>query len=122
VTTRRSAWGLDHDHGDWRDRAACRGEDPELWFADGHGPGWPPSAEEVRAKAICSGCPVAAACLSWALTHAAQAKHGVWGGMSAAERDAVLRRRHRIGDPVITRALRDTRVWYAVQQTREVPA
>jgi WhiB family transcriptional regulator, redox-sensing transcriptional regulator len=67
---------------DWRDRVACRGADPELFFPqadDGTG-----RAAVAKAKAICAGCPVADQCLQFAL--ASPEKHGTWGGLSERER------------------------------------
>jgi WhiB family redox-sensing transcriptional regulator len=46
---------------------------------------------EMRAKAVCAGCPVVESCLRWAL--AAREPYGVWGGTSAEEREAMLARR-----------------------------
>lgn len=70
---------------DWRHRAACRNEDPELFFPVGNtGPAllWIEDA-----KRICNQrCPVRDACLLWALDHA---EFGVYGGMSEDERKAL---------------------------------
>jgi WhiB family transcriptional regulator, redox-sensing transcriptional regulator len=67
---------------DWRDRAACRHADPELFFpisTDG------PSLDQTRhAKRVCAGCPVRAACLAWALAHPGTS--GIWGGTTEDER------------------------------------
>lgn len=67
---------------DWRDNAACRDADPELFFPDGD-----IRAARVQVKAaklICSGCPVSTTCLSWAL--ASGHEHGIWGGLTEDER------------------------------------
>jgi WhiB family redox-sensing transcriptional regulator len=67
---------------DWRQLAACRHADPELFFpvsASG------PSLDQVaQAKAICAGCLVRQQCLAFAL-HTRQ-DHGIWGGTSEEER------------------------------------
>ena len=67
---------------DWRQMAAYRHADPELFFpvsASG------PSLDQVtQAKAICAGCPVRRHCLGFALD--TRQDHGVWGGMSEEER------------------------------------
>jgi WhiB family transcriptional regulator, redox-sensing transcriptional regulator len=67
---------------DWRQLAACRHSDPELFFpvsASGS------SLDQVtQAKAICAGCPVRRQCLGFALD--TRQDHGVWGGMSEQER------------------------------------
>jgi hypothetical protein len=72
---------------DWRDAAACRDEDAELFFPVGATPA--ANAQTRHAKVICSGCPVLQACGAWAL--ATRQAFGVWGGMSEAERRGLLR-------------------------------
>jgi WhiB family redox-sensing transcriptional regulator len=70
----------------WRQRAACRGVDPDIFY--------PVSDEEaVDAKAICAACPVQRACLEWALAH--RESDGVWGGATERERRRIIRRRRR---------------------------
>jgi WhiB family redox-sensing transcriptional regulator len=78
---------------DWRHRAACRDEDPELFFPVGTS--GPALLQITDAKAVCRRCPVSAECLNWALTSGQDA--GVWGGMSEDERRAVKRRSARTG-------------------------
>jgi len=80
------ASGLDAD---WRDDAACRDSDPELFFPDGDVRS--ARAQVKTAKLICRGCPVAVACLSWALASGQEA--GIWGGLTEEERH----RLHRLG-------------------------
>ena len=72
---------------DWRHRAICRDEDPELFFPVGTS--GPALLQIAEAKAVCRRCPVMSDCLSWAL-HSGQ-DAGVWGGMSEDERRAVKR-------------------------------
>jgi len=72
---------------DWRDNAACRDADPELFFADGDIRS--ALADVKTAKLICRACPVSATCLSWALASGQEA--GIWGGLTEDER----RRLHR---------------------------
>ena len=72
----------------WRDRAACLGQDPELFFPDGNT--GPALVQTEEAKAVCSRCEVAETCLKWALESGQEA--GVWGGMSEGERRALKRR------------------------------
>ncbi|WP_042370529.1 WhiB family transcriptional regulator [Streptacidiphilus neutrinimicus] len=73
---------------DWRHRAACQHEDPELFFPIGETGLALLQIED--AKAVCRRCPVMDSCLQWALT--ARQADGVWGGMSESERAAMLRR------------------------------
>jgi len=74
---------------DWRHRAICRDEDPELFFPVGHS--GPALRQIAEAKSVCRRCPVVGECLAWALNSGQD--HGVWGGMSEDERRA-LKRRH----------------------------
>jgi WhiB family transcriptional regulator, redox-sensing transcriptional regulator len=65
----------------WRARGACRDADPETFFPDPAGPA-------DAAVAFCKNCPVAGACLAWALE--AGDCHGVWGATTARERRPML--------------------------------
>jgi len=76
---------------DWRDRAACRTEDPELFFPIGNT--GPALLQIEQAKAVCFGCPVRDECLEWALDTGPLM--GVWGGTSELDRRALQRRRAR---------------------------
>jgi WhiB family redox-sensing transcriptional regulator len=70
----------------WRQRAACRGLDPEVFF--------PASDEEAEeARAICAMCPVRQACLEHALAH--REREGVWGGCTERERRRIVRQRRK---------------------------
>lgn len=75
---------------DWRDRALCRGEDPELWFPVGSS--GPALLQTAKAKAVCYRCPVRHECLAWALGAGRDAQAGVWGGASEDERRELKRR------------------------------
>jgi WhiB family transcriptional regulator, redox-sensing transcriptional regulator len=66
---------------DWRDYAACRDADPDLFFPLGTSGASLPQIEE--AKQICRTCPVCAPCLRWALKNG---DAGVWGGTTEDER------------------------------------
>ena len=77
----------DDSHPGWRDDAACRDADPDLFFPDGDARS--ARAKVKMAKLICRSCPVSTTCLSWAL--ATGQEHGIWGGLTEDER----RTRHR---------------------------
>jgi WhiB family transcriptional regulator, redox-sensing transcriptional regulator len=79
----------DPEHGSWRDSAACRHHDPDLFFPIGTTGG--AIAEIEQAQAICAGCPVQAACLSYAL--ASHQQYGIWGGLDEDQRRQLRRRR-----------------------------
>lgn len=68
----------------WRDEAACSDTDPDVFFPDD---GDVAGAE--RAKAVCGGCPVAGACLSYALE--TNQVEGIWGGATKGERRKLRR-------------------------------
>jgi WhiB family redox-sensing transcriptional regulator len=76
----------------WRDRALCLNEDPELFF---------PSSEHrssrqlEEAKAVCAACPVRRDCLQSAVKIGVA--HGVWGGLSELELRSLNRRLSRAG-------------------------
>jgi WhiB family transcriptional regulator, redox-sensing transcriptional regulator len=70
----------------WRQRAACRGIDPEVFY--------PTSDEEAdEAKRICAQCPVREPCLEYALAH--REREGVWGGATERERRRLIRQRRK---------------------------
>lgn len=63
------------DSPDWRQHAACRGHDPDLWFPSSG----PRSAIiTAQAQAICAGCPVQQACRQYADQRGDV--YGIWGG------------------------------------------
>ncbi len=73
---------------DWRHNAACRDEDPELFFPVGTT--GPAILQTAMAKAVCYRCPVSGDCLTLALTMGLN--EGVYGGRSEDERRALKRR------------------------------
>ncbi|MEU2786244.1 MULTISPECIES: WhiB family transcriptional regulator [unclassified Streptomyces] len=73
---------------DWRDHAACRHEDPDLFYPIGTS--GPTLMQTEEAKAVCRRCSVREACLRWALDM--DQFTGVWGGTSEAERRALRER------------------------------
>lgn len=73
---------------DWRDAAACRNYNPELFFPVGNTGSALLQIEE--AKAVCYRCPAIEWCLRWALDTGQES--GVWGGLSEDERRALKRR------------------------------
>jgi WhiB family transcriptional regulator, redox-sensing transcriptional regulator len=75
----------------WWELAACRSEDPELFFpiaSTGSG-----QTDVVRAKAVCARCPIRQPCLDYAID--SRQAHGVWGGTSEEERQKIAARRRR---------------------------
>ncbi len=76
---------------DWRHRALCRDEDPELFFPIGTT--GPALVQIEQAKAVCQRCPVAEPCLEFAME--TNQKYGIWGGLTDKERASLKRRRAR---------------------------
>ena len=72
---------------DWRHLAACRDEDPALFFPIGSS--GPAMRQIKQAKAVCRGCPVTDERLNWALESGQDS--GVWGGRSEKERRKIRR-------------------------------
>lgn len=60
----------------WQDHALCAGAGLDLFFPDG--------TDTQRAKSFCNVCPVWAECLAYAIDR--EEAHGVWGGLTSAER------------------------------------
>lgn len=74
---------------EWQQLAACRGEDPDLFFP---GPGLDPYDTP---RVICAGCPVRLDCLEYALDH--HVDEGCWGGTTPRQRE----RARREGTPAV---------------------
>jgi WhiB family redox-sensing transcriptional regulator len=70
-----------------RPRAACAGEDPELFYPIGDS--GPALLQIEEAKAVCRRCPLIESCLQGALE---RNESGVWGGLSEKERRSLKRR------------------------------
>jgi len=76
--TRSIEWDVE----DWRERAACRDTDPDLFFPVGS---TGPALEQiVNAKAVCTTCEAQVSCLEFAL--ATNQESGIWGGTTEEER------------------------------------
>ena len=82
---------------EWKKRAACRGEDPALWFPRGDQDavrgGVPRSVRAMNkiAREICEICPVIDECLSYAIE--LDLRWGTWGGLTERDRARLTRRR-----------------------------
>jgi WhiB family redox-sensing transcriptional regulator len=91
MTASRYDSGGGNGTGGWRDDAACRSLDTNLFFPIGE------TGDAVHqteaAKAICAVCPVQAECLEFAMSTNQQA--GIFGGLNEHERRSLRRRRAR---------------------------
>ncbi len=89
----------DWDDAGWRDRAACRRTDADLFFPAGS---TGDAVDQIEsAKAVCRSCPVQLACLQFSLETNQEA--GIWGGKDEDERRK-LRQAWRISRRQGTRA------------------
>ena len=79
--------------GDWRNSAACRKSDPELFFPVGSVTSGPGLDQAEKAKAVCNSCGVQEDCAQYALEN--DQKFGIWGGLTEDERLALKRRQNR---------------------------
>ena len=77
----------------WRDQANCKGTDGEAFFAEGQG-----GQVSSAVLNVCAACPVAQACLDYAIANREQ--FGIWAGTSPLQR-----RRMKPGTvaPILTR-------------------
>ena len=75
-------------NGSWRDQAACRGVNPDIFY-----PVTEDDADAAEAKAICARCPVLEPCAEYALS--AREKIGVWGGLTERDRRRIIRHRRK---------------------------
>jgi WhiB family redox-sensing transcriptional regulator len=73
---------VEWDEGDWRQFAACRSTEPDLFFPIGT---TGPAVDQIEsAKRVCRTCEVQDTCLDFAL--ATNQESGVWGATSEEER------------------------------------
>ena len=77
----------------WREAAACRQADPELFFPIASA--GQAAAEIQQAKAVCASCPVRRPCLTYALATAQE--FGIWGGRDENERRLLRRQQREFG-------------------------
>ena len=83
--SRRTECGSDRE---WRQRAACRAVDPDLFFPSTEsGPVY--DRQVGAAKAVCARCPVRAECLAEALV---RLPYGIAGGLTEHERRRLAQR------------------------------
>jgi len=86
--------GPGDEHWSWQAQAACRGLQTTLFFHPEAERGYAHMRREAAAKAVCRRCPVIEACRRHALQ--VGEAYGIWGGLSAEEREHQLRGRRRV--------------------------
>ena len=72
----------------WRDKAACKGMDPDIWY---DGVKVRPGGVRVDPYKICKACPVIRECLKDSIEVEGIIAYGIRGGMSAEDRRAIVR-------------------------------
>jgi WhiB family transcriptional regulator, redox-sensing transcriptional regulator len=80
-----------YDAWSWQEQSNCRDVDSNIFFLDAMVRGREKRQKEIEAKKVCKGCPVIEQCLDHALS--IPEFFGVWGGMTADERNYILRKR-----------------------------
>ena len=108
---RRAALELTRNY-DWRDDAACRETDPEIFHPVGKSAF--ARAQEDAAKRVCGGCSVRVECVTYALENGQYT--GVWGGLSEEERRGL----HSDSETAFLRCL-EHQAWVEEQRAAEVP-
>jgi WhiB family redox-sensing transcriptional regulator len=76
-------------HWEWQYDGVCRSVDPEVFFPPDSERGPVKHRRELQAKQYCAQCPVLDRCRDHALL--AHEPYGVWGGLTAREREHILR-------------------------------
>lgn len=79
----------------WMDEASCMGiEDPEIFYPPRDKDVYKETADEAKlhcfGDSVLRACPVRQECLWYAVSSDEQ--HGIWGGMSHRERNALVRK------------------------------
>lgn len=82
---------------DWQAKAACRNQDPTVFFPDEGDDEATIAAKEAAAKCVCWDCPVRRDCLEFAVV--TNQKYGIWGAANEQERQRI-RRSRRFGNPL----------------------
>ncbi len=79
---------------DWRDHAACRGVDPDVFVLEGIFSKGSPAYRAALAKAMayCDRCGVRVECGQWGATQ----KLGIYGGKTSSQRAETRRTRRKI--------------------------
>ena len=72
----------------WREKAACKGMDPEIWYDGGR---VQTGGVRIDPYKICRACPVIRECLVDSIETEGISAYGVRGGMSAEDRRAIVR-------------------------------
>jgi len=80
-----------HDDWEWQYKGACKDMDTEIFFLENGTRAEKKRKREAAALKICKSCPVINECREHALK--TPEFYGVWGGMTADQRLALLKRK-----------------------------
>ena len=83
-----SEWKLHDEEQEWKDDAACKGMDRNIFF-----PTIGYNQHSRAAIKICETCPVKRRCAEFAINN--KIAFGIWGGLNPNERQQLKRRRFR---------------------------
>jgi WhiB family redox-sensing transcriptional regulator len=83
------------DSYEWQDEALCRHLPVRVFFDVDDPSGAVRTHAEQVAKGVCRRCPVIVACREHAL---AAEDYGIWGGLTAREREDIRNRRRRLAE------------------------
>lgn len=91
MDTERVAASITGMYPEWHYQASCAGTNDELFFGSSEPDIRPPYnlADINKAKKLCGGCPVSAACLRAALVN--REEYGVWAGTTRKQRHKMLK-------------------------------
>ena len=84
--------GQHSDRWNWQIHSACRGVDSTVFFHPDFERGTERATRDATAKTLCHNCPVMDQCRAHALR--VQEPYGIWGGLTAQDRHAILHPTH----------------------------
>ncbi len=91
--------GATTDDWEWQTRGLCRGLDSAVFFHPDYERGTARHHRDAVAKSLRQRCPVQPQCRTHALT--VREPYGVWGGLSAEDRDQILHPQPTVHTPAV---------------------
>lgn len=96
---------------DWKQHAACKDADTDLFFPherNGREPSLKAEKQTAAAKAYCARCAVTGECLAFGLSLPADSD-GIYGGLTGEEREKLKRQRRSLREAARLNGLREAR-------------